>query len=188
VDSGDSPHHRCRNRLLVEGAESVSGLPPTRNPTLMRWEGDLIPPVTSYASSTSQTLGQDRLSVPPSTNKTNSAVVQRRPRRNGLMYFYSHGGLSMPIPGMPTPGNGGVMSSAFQRVLVQLHDWVINRAWYAAGYPRNLGYTFRVNQIATKTTGGAVGAMQPRPRFAKVQVIPRATAQPQTYNTKSAKP
>lgn len=154
----------------------------------MQWEGDLVPPTTSYAASVPDAPMISRLSVAPSSNVTNSAVVNRRPRRNGLMYFYSHGSTRMPVPGMPTPGLGGVMSSAYQTLLTTLHDWVINRAWYAGGYPRNLGYAFRVDQIATKTTGGAVGAMQPRPLFPRVQVIPRPTVTPPTYNTKSAKP
>ena len=72
-------------------------------------------------------------------------------------------------------------------LLVQLHDWVKNSDWFAAGYPRNLGLSFRVDQVTTKVTGGAVGQMQQRPLFPKVQRIPRPGVVVATYNTTPAK-
>lgn len=158
--------------------------PPAGTP--VTWQGDLVPPVTSYAASRDVSPLSSRSYIPPSTNRTNSAVVTRVPRRNGIAYFYSHGGLTMPANAVPRPGSGGVWSSSFQQVLVQLHDWVKNSDWFAAGYPRNLGYAFRVQQVSTKAGGGSVGRMQPRPLFPKVQVIPRATVVPPAYKTRSS--
>jgi len=158
-----------------------------REPSAITWEGDLVPPDVSYAASIRQTSAATRLYTPASTNRTNSAVVMRRPRRDGLAYFYAYGGTRQPVPGVPTPGGGGVRSSAWQQYLVQLHDWVVNTEWFAAGYPRNTGLTFRVSQLQTQVTGASgPGAMQQRPLFPAVQVVPRATVRARRYPTKGA--
>jgi hypothetical protein len=148
---------------------------------------DLVPPVTSYAASFMGSPMATRLVVPRSQNITNSAVVKRRPRRNGLNYHYSHGGTVMPYLKVPCPGAGGVASSRFQTILVQLHDWVINTGWHQAGYPRNLGLVTRVGQLETNTTGGSTSAqMQQSPIFPRVQRVPRYVVNPATYLTRSA--
>lgn len=127
------------------------------------------------------------LSIPGSTVRTKSSVVFRIPRRTGHRYFYAHGGITMPVNAVPTPGNGGVPSSAYQPILVQLHDWMVNAAWYAAGYPRNLGYSFRVHQLNTQVTGGSgPGRMQVKPVYPGVQTVRRYSVRPRVYPTKAA--
>lgn len=151
------------------------------------YRGDLPAPVTTYADSQSKTPLISQNKVPPSTNRTNAAVVQRKPRRNGLLYFYSHGSTHMRVPNIPSPGNGGVLSSAFQPILTTLHDWSQNLAWFAAGYPRNLGYVTRVPQLSTKATGGPTdSSMQAKPRFDRVQSVRRYSVVPRAYPTKSS--
>lgn len=148
---------------------------------------EVTPPVTTYASALRNTPLFSQNQVQHSTNRAGSMVVNRKPRRNGLRYFYSHGGIVMPRPTVPTPGAGGVASSGFQSILVQLHDWSQNLAWFAAGYPRNLGYSTRVQQLQTNVTGGPTDAsMDARPLFPKVQSVRRATVVVPRYPTKSA--
>jgi hypothetical protein len=158
------------------------------NPGNVAYRGDLPAPVTTYASAAANLPMRARLNVPPSTNLDGSAVVNRVERRAGHRYWYSHGGVTMPMPGVPRPGAGGVFSSSFQQTLVQLHDWMINLEWYAAGYPRNMGYSFRAQQVQTRTTGGpTAAAMQQRPLFPKVQTIKRYTVATPRYPTRSTK-
>lgn len=158
------------------------------NPSEVSYRGDLIPPVTSYASAAANLPMRTRLAIPASTNRTGSPVVSRADRRDGLRYFYSHGGIQMPVPSVPRPGPGGVVSSAYQQVLVQLHDWATNNQWFAAGYPRNLGYSFRAQQLQTKASGGPTSAvMQQKPVFARVQRVPRYSVVPNRYPTRSTR-
>jgi hypothetical protein len=151
-------------------------------------EYDVPTPVTTYAASTRQTGIAAHLNVPACSNRTNSAVVSRRPRRVGLDFHYSHGGVVQPFPEVPTPGAGGVRSSTFQPILVQLHDWCVNRACFAAGYPRNLGLSTRVSQLQTNRSGGSTDAeMDQRPLFPKVQRVPRYSVRPAVYQTRSSR-
>lgn len=167
----------------------MSGIPvTTRGGGQVTWEGDLTPPVVSYAASVRKSPLFSGLFVPATTGKTRSAVVTRRDIRKGIMYFYAHGGVEMPVPGVPTVGAGGVQSSRFQKTLVQLQDWVINEGWFMGGYPRNLGLSFRVGQLKTQVSGGSgPGMMAQRPLFPRVQVVPRYTAPVRRYATKGAK-
>lgn len=162
--------------------------PGRAGPGSITWEGDLVPPVTTYASARPYGAPSARLNIRPSTNRTNSAVVDRRPRRNGLRYFYAHGSTVMPVGGVPRPGPGGVLSSAFQRILVHLTDWSQNDALFAAGYPRNLGLSFRVAQLNTQVSGGSgPGAMEARPLFPKIQRVPRYSTDPRYYPTRATR-
>lgn len=147
---------------------------------------DIVPPVTSYAAALTRTPLISQNQIPPSSARSGSAVVNRRPRRSGYRYFYSHGGVQQPRVGVPRPGAGGVQSSAFQTTLVQLHDWSINADWFEAGYPRNLGYVTRVPQPITKVTGAPGNSqMDPKPIFPRVQVVPRYYVMPPRYQTRS---
>ena len=151
-------------------------------------ETDLVAPITTYASSARWSPMHVRLDVPACSNRTSSAVVTRRPRRGGLDYHYSHGAEVRMMPQVPTPGAGGVRSSTFQPILVQLHDWCINRAWFAAGYPRNLGLSTRVDQLKTNVSGGSTdAAMDQRPLFPRVQRIPRYSVKPASYKTTASR-
>lgn len=176
---------RFRRSNMAPGSPRLAMEP--QRPSQVTWRGDLTPPVTSYASAVAKTplLSQNRIA--PTTNRTNSAVVQRRPRREGLKYFYSYGTVPMPLAGVPRPGAGGVFSSSFQPLLTTLHDWVTNTAWFAAGYPRNLGLSTRVSQLQTKRTGGPTDAsMDAKPIFPKVQRVQRYSVTPSYYPTRSA--
>lgn len=167
----------------------MAGMPKPRMSAGVEWEGDLPAPLTSYMTSSAQMPMISSNRVPSSTNIANSAVVQRKPNRQGIRYFYSHGGVEMPLGmGQAGPMTGiAVVSSAFQRWLVQLHDWVIYDGLYQAGYPRNLGYSFRAEQLSTKKSGGSTDArMDQRPLFPRVQKIPRFTTVPPVYPTRSA--
>lgn len=156
-------------------------------PSKIVWEGDLPAPITTYASSQRNSPLFSQNQVQRSSNRTGSMVVNRRPRRNGLRYWYSHGGIVMPAPQVPTPGAGGVRQSVYQNILVQLHDWSQNLALFAAGYPRNLGYSTRVPQLVTKASGGPTDAtMDARPLFPRVQRVRRYSVTTPTYNTRSA--
>ena len=167
----------------------MSGIPTNRTAGgQVTWEGDLVPPVTSYAASVRQSPLFSGLNVPASANSTRSAVVNRRDLRKGLLYFYAHGGDVMPLPQVTNPPGGGVRLSAFQQVLVTLHDWVINEGLFMAGYPRNLGYSFRTPQLKTQVSGGSgPGMMAQRPLFPGVQTVPRYTAPVRRYSTKGAR-
>jgi hypothetical protein len=126
---------------------------------------------------------------PASTNRTRSAVVDRSPRRGDIAYFYVHGAVTQPnaLPGQGATGPGGVNSSGFQNQLVQLMDWQINRGWYEAGFPRNLGLSTRVPQLQTNVTGGpGMSSSTQRPLFTKVQKVRRAGVKVNTYQTRSA--
>jgi hypothetical protein len=180
-----------RNPPSNRKGHSMAKLTPAGGPPNageITYRGDLPAPVTTYASAQANLPMRTRLTVPAGTNRTGAPVVNRVPRRNGLRYFYSHGGIRMPFGGVPRPGAGGVTSSAFQQILVQLHDWVTNRNWYEGGYPQNLGLSFRAQQLVTKATGGPTSAaMETKPVFAKVQTVRRYSVTPPRYPTRSAR-
>lgn len=165
----------------------MAKLPNNYPPGEVAWEGDLPAPVTTYASARAGLPMHTRSVVPASTGKTGSAVVDRRDTRNGIDYYYSHGGIPMPLDHVLVPGGGGVRESQANQWLVQLHDWVLNRSWFRAGYPRNLGYSFRTPQLSTERTGGPTkAAMQQAPIFPKVQTVRRPSVTPPRYPTKGA--
>lgn len=154
----------------------------------IRWEGDLPAPTTTYARSVTGSSFGGVQDFAASTVRTRSAMVVRIPRRNGIRYFYGHGGEEMPLPN-PYPGgnDGQVRISMFQRFKVHLFDFVLYDGLFSAGYPRNLGLSFRVPQIRTQPTGGpTVARMQQSPRFHKVQTVGRYSTVPQSYATKAA--
>lgn len=167
-------------------------LAPTRGgPPLagaVAYRGDLEPPTRSYAASYTDTAIGSTNTVPASTNRTGAAVVVRIPRRDGLAYHYGYGAVDTPKPQTYPGGNDGrVESSAFQTFVNHLFNWSSNDCWYAAGYPRNLGYTFRVAGVRTNPTGGSTKArMDVKPVWPKVQVIPRYSTVPPVYKTRSA--
>lgn len=169
-------------------------LTPTRSPQDPRpgtvdYRGDLTPPVTSYASGRNHTAFGSREKADSSTAWTRSAMVDRKPRRGGLQAFYGYGAERQHLPNPYPGGNDGlVRSSAFQPFLNHLFNFHINTAWFEAGYPRNLGWTFRVNQLKTQPTGGPTRArMDVKPGFTRVQRVPRYSTVPKTYATRSAR-
>lgn len=155
----------------------------------VEYGGDLTPPVASYAGSYQTTaIGSRGFSQGYSDAWTRSPVVQRRNRQNNLLYVYSHGG-SEQMTRLPFSGgsDGGVRSSLYQTVLVRLNAFTENMGWFSAGYPRNLGWTFRVPAIKTNTTGGPTPSrMTSQQILTKVQQVPRYSTVPRFFATKSA--
>lgn len=151
-------------------------------------KSDVTPPVTSYAYGARNTPMHSSLAVPASTIRSNSGIVSRKPIRRGNEFFYSHGATSMPTESVLQPGAAGVWSSRFQTQNVALLTWQMNRSIFMAGYPRNLGFTFRAPKPnVNSATGGPTTAVQgPKPIFNKVQTVPRYTVTPLRYNTRSA--
>lgn len=172
--------------------------------SLSVYNADMEPPATSYVASTSPM--SSRLARPTVGPKVNAPFVSRKERLNGLRFNWSWGGINMGNHLASTPGvtgglNGVVRQSAFQTVLVQLHDWQTNDKWYIAWNGTGAGMfqhqkaeryqypSFRVSQIHTSTTGGPGPQsmrMGGRPRFTSVQAIRKYTAQPSYYNTQGS--
>lgn len=147
---------------------------------------DVPPPLTTYCSSSHNLPFRTALRSPASTNQTNSAVVRRRDRMTGLTFFYTLGAVIQPYIKVPTPGRGGVPSSRFQTLQSQLVTRCLNTAWFAAGYPRNMGWVTRVQQPETQASGGATSAtMNAKGMYSKVQRVPRTIVTPATYQTRS---
>lgn len=184
-----------------QGAYPDGGYAARLNASVDIYNAEPTIPATNYADAPSSL--RDTMGIPKSKiSNRDSAIVSRMPRLLGLVFNWSWGGNdqyqnSASLP-QPRGGlTGLVASSAFQRVLVQLHDWQTNRRWYIA-YPMtggvfNLGNpirgtypTFRTQQINANTSGGVgKGRMQPRPRFTAVQRVPKYNASPRYYNTRS---
>lgn len=156
----------------------------------VEYRGDLVAPITSYASTTPHSALTSRLGIQSSTNVNGSAVVNRQEQRGGIRSFYSHGGYRMPNA-LPFAGNtatGGVNRSAFQQTNIQLMDWQINPSWHQAGYPRNLALSTRVSQLQTNVNGAPGASSQdPRPLFTRVQTVERARIIVQSYKTRGAR-
>lgn len=166
----------------------ASRLMPGGNGGVVEYEGDLTPPVTTYASAAPKTPMSSRMFVPGTTALTGAPVVFRGQRRGGHRFFYSHGAVPMP-PALPGPsGVGQVRVSLFQRFNMLLADWMINAAWREAGVPQNLGWSSKTPQLETNVTGGPGSSRQTtRPLFPKVQQVPRARARVGTYPTRGSR-
>lgn len=148
------------------------------------YRGDVPAPVTSYASAAANTPLIARLNVPPSTNKTKSAVVSRHDTRGDIRFFYSHGAVTMRAP-LAAIGPGTTPISQVQQRNIQLMDWQINGSWAQTGYPRNFGWSTRVPQLTTNVTGGPGPAdMNVKPHYARVQAVPRSRVIVRSYPTK----
>lgn len=74
-----------------------------------------------------------------------SKLVNRDPRRIGIRTLFSYGGQLKPWFKMIR--TGGVESSKFQPRTNHTWDGEFNDALYQAGYPRNLGLTFKVGTV-----------------------------------------
>lgn len=107
--------------------------------------------------------------IPAQLVDQHTTMVNREPRMMGIRWLYSRGGQCKPWFRMIATGQ--VESTKFQPVLA--HQWAgeFNDSIYQAGYPRNLGYTFKVDQpVNTYTTPGPSMASKPwirRPYYAR---------------------
>lgn len=165
--------------------------PQDPQPSLVQYRGNLVPPTTSYARSVTDTAfgSRENIESQASTVRTRSAVVTRAPRMNGMRFAYGYGKEEAQLPHVYPGGNdGGVRSSAFQTFKNHLYNFVLNDGLFAAGYPRNLGLSFRVPAIRTNPTGGSTPSrMDQKPQFTKVQSVPRYSTVPAAYETRGAK-
>lgn len=155
---------------------------------------DPVPPATTTYTSTVSALRSPYRPEDGASNRRRSAVVDRTPRRNGLLYNYAHGPEASPR-GLPMRATGQAESTVFQPIINRLFGWIINTEWYICypaatvmnGGQHNLGWSERTPQLPTKVTGGATNSrMTQRPQYKGVQNIPRASRLPMVYNTKSS--
>jgi len=164
---------------------------PTNRTGMVEFEGDLISPNTSYLRAVDQTaIGSRGFATAASTAWTRSPVVNRRNRQQGLIYNYLFGAVRQATR-LPYPGeaDGMVRSSSFQQDFIQgVRGWTTNLGWFQGGYPRNLGWTFRTQQIRTNPTGGPTPSrMGQAPVFTRVQTVPRYSTVPPAFQTVSAR-
>lgn len=154
--------------------------------------GDMPIPATQFATNVT---ALQSLEIQPSvrTVASNASVVDRHNRRNGIR---NTGGFQLRKDRTPQITNP-VFSSKFQNWLVGPQVvYSQNDCWYSAGYPaatisfgtmRNMGWSERTPQLATRSTGGpGPAAMLPAPRFKAVQTVPRYSTMPPMYNTSSS--
>lgn len=158
-----------------------------------RQYAELPVPATHYTLSSARLRSID---INPSvgTSKSNAAVVNRHDRMNGYTATEGRQSYETNQPQMMNP----VRSSEFQPWLIgPIINFVQNLCIYRAGYPaasvmngglHNLALSTRVDQLATRPTGGPTQSMMttPQRRFAKVQRIPRYSTMPASYQTESA--
>lgn len=90
-------------------------------------------------------------------------LVNRMPRMNGIRWLYSRGGQLKPWFRMKA--TAAVESTKFQPVLSYTWQGEFNDSIYQAGYPRNLGYTFKVDTIPPWALGASPWQMQPAPQI-----------------------
>jgi hypothetical protein len=152
--------------------------------------GEMPMPATQYATTVTALTS---LETVPSvrTVASNASIVDRRSRRNGLQY--TAGRMSRPngLPETPKP----VRSSKFQKWLIGPQvNYIQNLDWYIVypaatvmfGGDRNLALSTRVDQLATRTTGGpGPASMRPAPRFSRVQQVPRYSTVPRMFPTQT---
>jgi hypothetical protein len=170
------------------------------NSSLDTYNAELPVPATNYANSSSALsdhLGEQHATI----SNRNAAFVSAIPRMVGLVFNWAWGANDMGAFTESLPHASGVSpmvrNTWFQRTLVQLHDWQINRRWYIAapmggavfmgGNPVRSTYpSFRTEQISVNTSGGVGPAsMGPRNRYTAVQQVPKYNTAPRYYSTAS---
>lgn len=90
-------------------------------------------------------------------------MVNRMPLMTGIRNLYSRGAQIKPWFRMMATGQ--VESTKFQPVLSYTWNGEFNDAIYQAGYPRNLGYSFKVDTIPPWALGTGPYNMQPTPQI-----------------------
>jgi len=171
------------------------------NASLSIYNAEPSVPVSSFASTRSPITSNYR--TPTIAPKTRGFFKSNKWRMDGILNAWSWGGVDQGANTFSLPRGGGmdgtVRSTNFQRTLVQLHDWQMNRKWYIAfngtgsgmftgSKPVRYEYaSFRVPQINTMVTGlgPPTMRMQVRPKFTAVQRIKKYNAVPRYYNTVS---
>jgi hypothetical protein len=143
-------------------------------------------------------------SVPSTAPKLRAFFKSNMWRMDGIINNWAWGATDQGAHTASLPYGGGmdgtVRSTNYQRILVQLHDWQLNRKWYVCwngngggvfsnSNPLRYEYpSFRVPQINVSLTGGPgvpTQRMQSTPRYTAVQKVQKYTANPRYYNTTS---
>jgi hypothetical protein len=104
-------------------------------------------------------------SMPHQEIDQHTSLVNRMPSMLGIRWLYSRGGQIKPW--FRSIATGAVESTKFQPVLSYTWSGEFNDAIYQAGYPRNLGYTFKVDTISPQALGQERFTMRPSPRITK---------------------
>lgn len=154
--------------------------------------GEMPMPATSFDTSTAALKSVD---VVPDvlSDGENSTIVKRANRMNGYVASAGFSDRFNPNPPMYL----SPYSSKFQpKTIGFIVDYVLNACLYRAGAPAGVGlpgrahpyWSFRVDQLVTRSSGGPGPAQMttPQRRFARVQTIPRYSTMPQSYPTESA--
>lgn len=119
------------------------------------------PPVTPQAENIQGTSAVAQQGLPGNQWDQNARFVNRDPRRIGIRTLYSYGGRFNRFFRMIATGQ--VESSKFQPRTNHTWDGEFNDAIFQAGYPRNLGLTFKVKTVNPNIN--PPWNMLPRPDF-----------------------
>lgn len=103
--------------------------------------------------------------IPNQRISQHERLVNRMPRMLGIRWLYSRGGQVKPWFRMQA--TGVVESSKFQPITSHTWEGEFNDAIYEAGYPRNLGYTFKVPTYPATAVAQPRDRMLAAPRFTR---------------------
>jgi hypothetical protein len=103
--------------------------------------------------------------IPNQRIDQHNRLVNRKPRMLGIRWLYSRGGQVKPWFRMQS--TGAVESSKFQPITSHTWEGEFNDAIYEAGYPRNLGYTFKVPTYPAQAVAQPRDRMMAAPRFTR---------------------
>jgi hypothetical protein len=125
---------------------------------------------------------------PPVVSRSDhrSGIVSRRNRKNGMRELYSRGAQRNGI--MHMIATGRVESSRFQQFMAWTWGASFNDALYEAGYPQNLGLSFKAPSVPDGVaTSAQWGRMRPSPQIVRTVFTrrnfsgaPSVPAQPQS--------
>lgn len=107
------------------------------------------------------------MNPPVVTNvRTGAPVVNSAFRRKGMRYLYSCG--ARMNSWFKMIATGAVESTKFQPITDHVYDASFNDALYEAGYPQNLGLSFKVPTIPNGiATTDQWGRMRPQPQYTR---------------------
>jgi hypothetical protein len=121
------------------------------------------PPVTPSPEFINNSSPLAQQGLPGARIDQHTRLVNRMPRMLGIRWLYAYGG--QVYPWFKMIATGQVESTKFQPIVANRWSGENNDAIYQAGYPRNLGFTFKVNTIPPAALGTAPWHMQPTPQF-----------------------
>jgi hypothetical protein len=121
------------------------------------------PPVTPQTHYIRGGAAVAQQAIPNQRINQHDRLVNRYPRMLGIRFLYARGGQLKPWFRMKA--TGAVESTKFQPVLSYKWSGEFNDAIYEAGYPRNLGYTFKVPTYSPQAIAQPRDRMLARPRF-----------------------